>query len=293
MPMFTWPDDALKITFVVVGAVITHLVLEFLISRVVKKLKRNAQREAEPAQENGLVDKAAEVIAQVVFDDERHNQRVATIGSILRYIVRIGVYTVMVLTVMSILNIPMGPLLASAGVSGLALGFGAQTLVKDFLSGLFMIIEDQYGVGDFIHIGEISGTVENVTLRITRIRDATGTLWHIRNGEINNLGNVSKGWSTGIVDIPVAYDEDSEQILAILEQVTTNVYADSNWSTKLMAKPVVSGVEKISGGTMTIRILAQCEPNKQWGVQREIRDQAKRALDDAGVRGPQVIVAKT
>ncbi len=291
--MFTWPDDALKITFVVIGAIISHLVLEFLISRVVKKLKRNAQREAEPAQENGLVDKAAEVIAQVVFDDERHNQRVATIGSVLRHIVRIGVYTVMVLTIMSILSIPMGPLLASAGIGGIALGFGAQTLVKDFIAGIFMLAEDQYGVGDFVHIGELSGTVKSVNLRVTKIQDNTGTLWHISNGEIHKLGNVSKGWSTAIVNIPVAYNEVPANIMAILDQVMDDLKNDPETSADLVDKPFVAGVEKISGGTMTLQIRAKCQANKQWQLERQIRDRCKRALDQAGVQGPQVIVAQS
>ena len=123
-------------------------------------------------------------------------------GSLLRSIVTFVVVTLAVLTVMALLGIPLGPLLASAGVAGVALGFGAQSLVKDFLSGIFMIIEDQYGVGDVIDTGEAIGTVEEVSLRITRLRDANGITWYVRNGEIIRIGNRSQGCSTAIVDMP-------------------------------------------------------------------------------------------
>ena len=143
---------------------------------------------------------------------ERHRQRTLTMGSLLRSIVTFVVVTLItVLTVMAIVGIPLGPLLASAGVGGVALGFGAQSLVKDFLSGIFMILEDQYGVGDVIDTGEAIGTVEEVTLRVTRLRDASGVIWYVRNGEIIRVGNKSQGWSTAIVDMPVSYAENVER----------------------------------------------------------------------------------
>lgn len=186
----------------------------------------------------------------------------------------------------------MAPLLASAGVGGIALGFGAQALVKDFLSGIFMIAEDQYGVGDHVRIGEVTGTVEEVTLRITKVRDASGMAWYVRNGEVLTVGNVSQGWSTAIIDIPVAYDEDPEHVLSLLQGVANDFDVDENWSDYLLETPKVAGVESIASGTMTLRLTAKCAPNQQLGVQRELRQRAKRVLDAAGIRGPQLLIGE-
>ena len=158
-------------------------------------------------------------------DNERYEQRISTVASLLRNLTSIVVGVVVVLTFMAVFDIPLAPLLASAGVGGIALAFGAQSLVKDFLSGIFMIMEDQYGVGDLIDTGEVRGTVEEVGLRVTRVRDATGTVWYVRNGEILKLGNQSQGWSTAIIDVPVAYDEDAGKVMGILEEVATEIDA--------------------------------------------------------------------
>ena len=130
-------------------------------------------------------------------------------GAILKSTSTFVIFTLALLTVMATVGLPLGPLLASAGVGGVALGFGAQSLVKDFLSGIFMILEDQYGVGDVIDTGEAVGTVEDVTLRVTRLRDASGIVWYVRNGEIVRIGNRSQGWSTALVDIPVGLQRES------------------------------------------------------------------------------------
>ncbi len=135
-------------------------------------------------------------------------------GAILKSTSTFAISAMAILTVMGLLGLPLGPLLASAGVGGVALGFGAQSLVKDFLSGIFMIVEDQYGVGDVIDTGEAIGTVEDVTLRVTRLRDGNGVVWYIRNGEIVRIGNRSQGWSTAVVDTAVAYDEDIDRAIS-------------------------------------------------------------------------------
>ena len=149
---------------------------------------------------------------------ERRRQRTETLGSVLRSLVTTIVFGVAFVMILDEVGIPIAPLLASAGVAGVALGFGAQSLVKDFLSGIFMILEDQYGVGDVIDTGEAIGKVEDVTLRVTRLRDGNGVVWYVRNGEIIRVGNRSQGWSTAIVDLPVAYTEDVERVQAILRE---------------------------------------------------------------------------
>jgi moderate conductance mechanosensitive channel len=219
---------------------------------------------------------------------ERRRQRTETLGSVLRSMITAVVFGIAFLMVLSEFNLDLAPLLASAGVAGVALGFGAQSLVKDFLSGIFMLLEDQYGVGDLIDVGEATGTVEEVTLRVTKLRDPSGVAWYVRNGEINRVANKSQGWSTAVVDLPVAYTEDVEKVIAIIRAVVAEMYADEKWSPVMIDEPTVAGVEQITGNTVTIRVFAKTEPNEQWGVQREIRERVKTAFDRAGVRAPQV-----
>jgi small conductance mechanosensitive channel len=217
---------------------------------------------------------------------ERQRQRVETVGSLMRSISTAVVLTLAVLTVMQLLGIPIAPLLASAGVAGVALGFGAQSLVKDFLSGVFMIFEDQYGVGDVIDTGEAVGTVEEVTLRITRLRDANGVTWYVRNGEIIRVGNRSQGFATAIVDMPVSYAESVERVVAVIREAATAMGQDPDWADKFVEEPKVLGVESIVGMTMTIRTVAQCVPGENFAVQREMRERLKAALDAAEVQAP-------
>jgi len=218
--------------------------------------------------------------------NERYEQRIQTVSSLLRNLTSIAIWAVVVLTVMDVLRIPLTPLLASAGVGGIALAFGAQSLVKDFLSGIFMIMEDQYGVGDLIDTGEVRGTVEEVGLRVTRVRDATGTVWYVRNGEILKLGNQSQGWSTAIIDVPVAYDEDAGKVMGILEQVATEIDADPAFEDVLLEKPTVAGVNAVTATTMSIRMMAKTAPNQHWGLQRALLERSLTALGKAGVRSP-------
>lgn len=229
---------------------------------------------------------AARALEGRFLNPDRQRQRVETLGSVLRSIATVVILITAILMIGDQLGLNMAPVLASAGVGGVALGFGAQSLVKDFLSGMFMLAEDQYGVGDFIDTGAAAGTVEEVTLRVTRLRDAQGVIWYIRNGEIVRVANKSQGWSTAIVDIPVAYDESPERVIAVLTQAMSQMDADAEWEEILMEEPRVMGVEAVSGGMMSIRILAKCAPNEHWGAQREIRERGLTACARAGIRGP-------
>ena len=273
--------DGARILLTIVLAVIARWVLHRLIGRVVTTVtSRSAQRFAESG-------RAGRVLASATgLASERHQQRVTTMGSLLRSIVTFVVVTLAVLTIMALVGIPLGPLLASAGVAGVALGFGAQSLVKDFLAGIFMILEDQYGVGDVIDTGEAIGTVEEVTLRITRLRDASGVTWYVRNGEIIRIGNLSQGHSTAIVDMPVSYAENVERVIAVIGEVTAAMGTDPEWEDRLVEVPRVLGVESITGATMVIRTIAQCAPGEHLAVQRELRERIKEALDRAGIQAP-------
>ena len=279
---WTWPDTPIALLIIVVGA----LIFRWLIIRGINLGTKAAIHRAEQ-QRKHPESRAQRIMAMATgADNERYEQRISTVSSLLRNLTSIVVGAVLALTVLDVLNIPLTPLLASASVGGIALAFGAQSLVKDFLSGIFMIMEDQYGVGDLIDTGEVRGTVEEVGLRVTRVRDATGTVWYVRNGEILKLGNQSQGWSTAIIDVPVAYDEDAGKVIGILEQVATEIDADPAFEDVLLEKPTVAGVNAVTATTMSIRMMAKTAPNQHWGLQRTLLERSLTALGKAGVRSP-------
>lgn len=267
-------------------ALVLRVVLMFLIRRSVKALLIR-RTEPDSTGDEDLGTRTRNALARASgFDTERQRQRVTTLGSLLRNVVDVVIGVVTLLTVLSIVGIPMGPLLASAGVGGVALGFGAQSLVKDYLSGIFMLSEDQFGVGDLITVGDTKGTVVEVSLRVTKLRDPMGTVWYIRNGEILTLGNISQGFSAALVDIPVAIDEDPEKVTAVLSSAVAGMHEDPQWSDVLLEEPTVVGVDSMSGGTMVFKIALKAGPNQQWGAMRAVRLRSQRALAEAGIRGP-------
>ncbi len=275
--------DGLRIVVTIALALLVRWALHRLINRSVAAMATKSERRQEANRRKGMLADATGP------SQERYVQRMTTLGSLLRSIVTFVVYGIAVLTLMALVGIPLGPLLASAGVGGVALGFGAQSLVKDFLSGIFMILEDQYGVGDVIDTGEAIGTVEEVTLRVTRLRDINGVTWYIRNGEIVRIGNKTQGSSNAVVDIPVAYDEDLDKVMGVIRGVAEDVGQDPAWLGKVIEAPTVLGVETMTGAMMTIRVLAPCAPGQNWTVQRELRQRVKTALDAAGVKAPPIM----
>ncbi|WP_203567541.1 mechanosensitive ion channel family protein [Aestuariimicrobium ganziense] len=279
---WVWPDTLIAIVVVVVLAVLARVVVRFALTRVVGAAIRKRDEHAAT-----LGQRAGAILARASgWDTTRQVQRAKTLGAMLGSVSTFVIATVALLTIMSMLGLPMAPLLASAGVGGVALGFGAQSLVKDFLSGVFLISEDQFGVGDVVDLGEVKGTIEDVGLRVTTVRDAGGKVWYVRNGEIIRVGNISQGWSNATIDIDVHYTSDATQVIGIIRQVVAEMDAEPEWKQHLLETPTVLGVESITGQTMTIRVIAKCVANQQWGVQRELRERAKNALDAAGVKGP-------
>src|SRR5689334_5541514 len=272
----------------IVITVVAALILRWLALRSIGRVVATTIARSD-ARRAGEGTRAGRVLAQATGTaHERHRQRTLTMGSLLRSLVTFVVVLVTTLTVLATVGINLAPVLATAGVGGVALGFGAQSLVKDFLSGIFMILEDQYGVGDVVDTGEAIGTVEDVTLRVTRLRDGNGVVWYIRNGEIVRIGNRSQGWSTAIVDTAVAYDEDIDRAITVMRDVVHQMDQDPAWQGRLLEEPTVVGVESIAAGAVTVRIIAKCAPNENFPVQREIRERVKVALDRAGIRGPQL-----
>ncbi len=213
----------------------------------------------------------------------RRFQRAETMGSVLRSAAALVVGVIVLTVVANLYSWDLAPVLASAGVAGVALGFGAQTLVKDLLSGIFMLIEDQYGVGDVIDVGEVSGSVEAVGLRVTQVRDLQGTLWYVRNGEIVRVGNKTQGWSRALVEIRIGPDEDPDVAVGLLRDAADALGADPLLSPLLLGEPDVTAFEDLSGESILLRAMVKTVPAQQWAVQRALRAQIQRAFGAGGI----------
>jgi small-conductance mechanosensitive channel len=240
---------------------------------------------ADSGAEQGAIDGAA-AQAESALVDERRSQRVQALGAILRSAASVTIFAIAGFIILGDLGINLAPLLASAGVVGVAVGFGAQSLVRDYLSGIFMLVEDQYGVGDVITVGDATGTVENVTLRVTRMRDVNGIVWHIRNGTIDTVGNESQGWARAVIDFPVPFAADLATIRDVLAQTGEGMWNDPAWRVVMLEAPEVWGAQEISTSEVTMRIVVKTAPLRQWEVEREMRAQVKRALKEAGLMPP-------
>jgi moderate conductance mechanosensitive channel len=213
----------------------------------------------------------------------RRVQRAETVGALLKSVASFSIWSLAGLMALGTLGLDLGPLIAGAGIVGVAVGFGSQNLVRDFISGIFMLMEDQYGVGDVVDAGPATGTVEGVGLRTTRLRDVSGTLWHIPNGEIRRVGNRSQGWARALVDVEVAYSTDLEAATRTIERVAHELYVDEQWAPKLLEQPEVWGVEELGPDGIRVRLVAKTRPLEQWNVARELRARLKVAFDQAGI----------
>ncbi|MFI6792593.1 mechanosensitive ion channel family protein [Nonomuraea sp. NPDC050383] len=266
--------------------IVLILILAFVIRNVAHRLITRVVTRAATGgsimtrfRRNGVGSESIDVLLH-----ERRKQRAETMGSVLRHVASIVILGTAALTVLDRLTIPIAPLLTSVGILGVAIGFGAQELVKDFIAGMFMLLEDQYGVGDVIDAGAAVGTVEAVTLRITRLRDADGRVWYVRNGTITRVGNESQGWSRAYVDVPVGYDSDVTAVRDVLERIAKEMWDDPEFrETVIVERPDVFGVEQLSDSMLVFRISAKTLPSKQAQVAREMRLKVKNAMDTAGI----------
>ncbi|MEV0421742.1 mechanosensitive ion channel family protein [Streptosporangium canum] len=280
----TWAPviaSTIAIMLILVIALLLRNVANRLITRVVKRAS-SSNGSSIAGRLRGKQSVALEGLDAVAA--ERRRQRAETIGSVLRPVASIVILGTAALTVLERLSVPIAPLLTSVGIVGVAVGFGAQELVKDFIAGMFMLLEDQYGVGDVIDVGAAIGTVEAVTLRITRLRDIDGRVWYVRNGTITRVGNESQGWSRATVDVPVSYASDIPAVRALLKDVVEDMWNDSTYRDSVMVEePQVWGIEQISDTAIVFRISAKTIPSRQAEVARELRIRIKSALDRASI----------
>jgi len=272
----------LKVATIIAACVIVWLIVKALVNRITNRLvaKADTERQAVARRSEHTSDLTAVLMSQ------RRRQRAEAIASLLKSIATAFIAGVGVLMVLAQFNIDITPLLASAGVVGVALGFGAQSLVKDYLSGVFLILEDQYGIGDVVDLGPVVGTVEDTTLRITRVRDMSGVVWYVRNGEVLRVANRSQGWTLAIVDMPVRYDEDLQKVRSLVEGVASDMDADPQYDDQLLGKPAFAGVESVTPEAVFVRVTAKAAPEQQVRVTRVLRERLKLTFDRAGVSVP-------
>jgi small conductance mechanosensitive channel len=264
------------------------LLIAFLARAVLHRVIERLSRRAVEGNLPGVLQRGrlTSLLETAPLLSERRKQRTETLASVLKSITSGVVFTLALLMILGELAFNIGPFIAGAGIAGIALGFGAQSLVKDFLSGMFMLVEDQYGVGDVIDVGEASGVVEAVGLRVTRLRDVDGTVWYFPNGEILRVGNKSQGWARAVVDVGVAYGSDIALVRRVLGKVAEDLYADEEFRDLVLEEPEVWGVEQLSPEAVVVRVVLKTQPLEQWTVAREFRQRAKGALEEAGVEAP-------
>lgn len=272
-------ETTLRIVATVVGGIVVALVLRYLIHRMTARLVRAA----EPLARFGRAATGTATASLGGAVSDRRTQRADTLDSVLGSTVTVVVGVVVLVTVMQQLGWDIGPILASAGIVGVAVGFGAQSLVKDLISGVFMLLEDQYGVGDIIDIGTVSGTVESVALRITRIRDASGTLWYCRNGEILRVGNQSQGWSRAVVDVRVDPTGSPERTREVLATTAGGLAADPAFAAAVLAPPAVTFGEDMAAAGLHLQVTVKTAAGEQGSVASELRRRLRAALDDAEI----------
>jgi small-conductance mechanosensitive channel len=213
----------------------------------------------------------------------RSTQRVEALVTVLRSVASFAIWTVAAFMVLREFGINLGPLIAGAGIIGVAIGFGSQSLVRDFLSGIFILVEDQYGVGDTVDLGEATGVVEVVSLRTTRVRSVDGTVWHVPNGEIKRVGNKSQHWSRALLDIEIAYANDVEHARSVIKKVADRVW---NEQEDVIEEPDLWGVENLGANGVTLRLVVKTRPSQQWVVSRLLRERIKAAFDEEGIEIP-------
>lgn len=272
-------SKTIQLALIVLGALLIRYYLHRLITRLTRSNGRG------PKLLRPLKERFGDT-ASLAAQSERRQQRALTLGSVLKSIVSFVVFGVAAMYLMQLLGVNLAPVLASAGVVGVAVAFGAQNLVRDFLSGMFMMVEDQYGVGDIVDLGEANGTVESVGLRVTTLRDLYGTVWYVRNGEIQRVGNSSQGFAYAVVDLPLAHRSNVQKAIEVATAVATDSAAKEPLAKDVLEAPNMLGVNQITSDTVTLRLTAKVRPGQQWAVQRKLRADIKRAYDEADIQPP-------
>ncbi|MBT0772238.1 mechanosensitive ion channel family protein [Kineosporia sp. J2-2] len=274
----------LRIAFIVLIGWAIRKVVHRLIGRLADRVANGTMapgRETGEAAEESRDD--ARVKAATPPMVTRRLARARTLAQVLRSVTTVVIFIVIGLMVLDEIGVEITPLLASLSVIGVALGLGAQSVVRDVLAGMFMILEDQYGVGDSVNVGEASGVVEAVGLRVTQLRDLNGTVWYVRNGEILSVGNHSQGWSRAVLDVNVAYDEDIDHVEDLLEEIAAQVRAEPKYGAVIMEDPELWGVETMTQDSVVVRMVIKTYPDQSAPVAREMRRRIRLRFAREGI----------
>lgn len=272
---YTDYQTLINIVVIVLLAIVANWALRRLLVRTVTQVVRGVKR----AQD---VETTSEMYA-APYVNARAVQRTRTLGTVGRHIISWVVVITAMMLILAQLGVNLGAVLTSAGIVAAGLAFGAQNVVKDILNGIFMVFEDQLGVGDVVTIEAITGTVEDVGIRITQVRALDGTLWHIRNGEILTLGNSSQGWGQALVDITVNADQDLTHVSEVSVAAARKLLTSAQYARKVTGEPVILGLESVFGDRATLRLAVRTRPEAQWEVQRGIRAEILRTFREEGI----------
>lgn len=266
---------------IIVGSFLLAWILRFVIRRIVNRIVNGAKNKAN-VDDTQALDRSPLAAVRLV-------QRTRTLGSILQNIVNVAIGIVAIILIINVIAPGiLGSLALLTAAIGAGLGFGAQNIVKDVLNGIFIVAEDQIGIGDVVDLGLATGIVEYVSVRITHVRDVNGTLWYVRNGEITRIGNMSQGWSRVIIDLAVPVDADIDEVEAAMLEAAKDLAKEPKWRTRIIEKPEVWGLESVSGDALVIRLVMKTRANAKDDVARELRVRLKRAIDAMGLTLPQL-----
>ena len=279
-----WADLLLGTPLKIAGILLLGLLARYVIFRIVDRVTESIASGSAGLGRFDRLPNATALLTTSPLLSARREQRARTMGSVLKSVTTITMTAIILLMAMQVLGFPITPLLTGAGIVGVALGFGSQALVKDYLSGIFMIAEDQYGVGDVVDLGQASGVVEAVGLRVTRLRDTDGTVWYLRNGEVMRVGNRSQGWARAVLDIGVAHDSDVGRAQDALLDEARRLQGDPDFDGVVLEDPEVWGIESMNADGVVLRLVVKTQPLQQWRVARELRRRIKDRFDADGLR---------
>jgi small conductance mechanosensitive channel len=268
-----WTDVLIGKPLAILGLLVLAVLLRWVLHRVVDRIARRAEKGVLPERLDSPI-------------TARRKQRAATMAGVLQSVITVVILAMFGTMILSEVGVNIAPIIASAGIIGIALGFGAQSLVRDFLAGIFIFIEDQYGVGDVVDLGEATGSVEAVTLRMTRLRDVNGTVWYVPNGEIVRVGNQSQNWARAVIDVGVGYGEDLVRVQRVLREVAHDLWEDEDFKDVIIEEPEVTGVEMLAADSITVRVMVKTAPLQQWAVARALRQRIKARFDHEGIEIP-------
>ena len=282
-------ERPLKVVLILLAAVVVNRLLKNTIDGVVSRLVES-RSEKESAAESGAlvarVGRRARKLTGIHERAERSRQRARTLGGLFRTTTTVAIYVLALLLALGEIGFDLGPLIAGAGIVGFAIGFGAQSMVSDIIAGIFILVEDQYAEGDWVDLGDASGTVEAVNLRTTVLRDLAGSQWVVPNGEIRRVCNFSQDFGKTILDVDVAYDTDIDLAASVIKEVADELWRENLESATILEEPQIAGVQNFGADSITIRLVVKTDPGEQWATGRQLRARLKKAFDANGIEIP-------